>query len=164
MNFILSILGSIGFNWHVALANFINFLIILFILNKFVFKKVFSGIESRQNVIREGVKNASLAQENLKIAANESQSIILNSKKEAEKIFKDIIDKSELEARAITEKASIDTEKLRTQLKDKISSAQSEIENNFAKVAPDLLAKLFKKVLGDIDEATHNKILVNLIK
>jgi F0F1-type ATP synthase membrane subunit b/b' len=37
---ILGILGKIGFDWQVALANLVNFLIIFWILKKFAFKPV----------------------------------------------------------------------------------------------------------------------------
>ena len=164
MDFILSILQSIGFNWHIALANFINFLIILFILNKFVFKKVFSGIESRQNLIKQGLENAIEAEKHLQKALAESQDIISNSKKEGEKVFKSIVDKGELEAKSITDKASIDGDNLRTDLNSRISSAQADVENNFSKIAPELVASLLKKALGNIDEATHNKLIASLAK
>ena len=164
MDFILSILQSIGFNWHIALANFINFLIILFILNKFVFKKVFSGIESRQNLIKQGLENASEAEKHLQKAVTESQDIIFNSKKEGEKVFKSIVDKGELEAKSITEKANSDADNLRNNLNAKIVSAESDIQNNFSKIAPELVASLLKKALGNIDEATHNKLIANLAK
>jgi Na+/H+ antiporter NhaD/arsenite permease-like protein len=47
MNELLNILSSVGFNWHVALANFFNFLIILFLLHTFFFKKLATGIRER---------------------------------------------------------------------------------------------------------------------
>lgn len=164
MEFIASILHSIGFNWHVALANFINFLIVLFILNKFVFKKVFAGIESRQDMIKQGLENASEAEHNLKKAIEKSADIIADSKKEGEKLFKTIIDKADAEARDTTLKASHDADKLRMGLQEKINSAQVEVENNFAKVAPELVAGLLKKALANIDEVTHNKILESIVK
>lgn len=58
MTEILNILGTVGFNWHVALANFFNFLIILFLLQKFFFGKIRSTIQKRANIIEEGLNNA----------------------------------------------------------------------------------------------------------
>lgn len=164
MEFIASILHSIGFNWHVALANFVNFLIVLFILNKFVFKKVFSGIESRQELIKSGLENATLAQQNLQKAVDEAESIIIGSKKEGERIFESIIDKGNVEVKALVDKSNLEALKLREDLNSKISSVQADVESNFAKVAPELVANLLRKALGNIDEAIHNKVVSNLVK
>ena len=65
MHKILTILGSVGFNWHVALANFFNFLIILFLLNTFFFKKIGRTIGDRHKIIEKGLSNARDAERSL---------------------------------------------------------------------------------------------------
>jgi F0F1-type ATP synthase membrane subunit b/b' len=57
------ILGKIGFDWQVALANLVNFLIIVFLLKKFAFKPIAKIIQDRQNKINEGLENAKKAAE-----------------------------------------------------------------------------------------------------
>lgn len=114
MDFVLSVLGSIGFNWHVALANFINFLIILFILNKFVFKKVLKTVDERRSLISKGLDDARLAQKKLLAAETESAEIISVSKSEGENIIKSSIDKAEASANEIISKAQKESEALTT--------------------------------------------------
>lgn len=164
MQFINNILHSIGFNWHVALANFINFLIILFILNKFVFKKVFANIEERKSLIEEGLQNASLAESNLKSAVEQGEEIILNSKKEAEKVYKSIIDKGQEDANNISIVAQSEADKLRLDLNNKIANADEKAHEDFAKIAPELLVKMFKKTLANADADTHNKLIQSIAK
>ena len=53
---IYEILGKIGFDWQVALASLVNFLIILFVLKKFAFKPIKKLIQERQNKINEGIE------------------------------------------------------------------------------------------------------------
>jgi F-type H+-transporting ATPase subunit b len=64
----LEILGKIGFDWQVALANFINFVVIFFILKKFAFKPIHKIITERQNKIETGLENAQKAEANLIMA------------------------------------------------------------------------------------------------
>jgi len=149
MDFILSVLGSIGFNWHVALANFINFLIILFILNKFVFKKVLKTIDERKSLIAKGLEEASLAEKKLSSARQESDEIISLSKKEGENIIKNSIDKAELAAKDITLKAEGEAETLTNNLKDKIENVNSSLLAEFKKSSPELFVKMFKKVVDE---------------
>ena len=64
----LEILGKIGFDWQVALANFINFVIIFFILKSFAFKPIQKIITERQNKIETGLENAQKAEADLIMA------------------------------------------------------------------------------------------------
>ena len=84
MDKILSILGSVGFNWHVALANFINFLIILFILNKFFFGKLGKTISDRKAIIEKGLSDATDAAKALASAEEKKKELIHEAKKEGE--------------------------------------------------------------------------------
>ena len=61
MNIVLDVLNNLGFNWHVALANFVNFLIILYILNVFIFKKIRKQISHRDGIIKQGLTDAEQA-------------------------------------------------------------------------------------------------------
>lgn len=149
MDFVLSVLGSIGFNWHVALANFINFLIILFILNKFVFKKVLKTVDERKSLISKGLDDARIAEKKLFAASEESAEIISASKSEGENIIKLSIDKAEASARDIAIKAEHDADVLTTNLKEKIENVNSSLLSEFKKSSPELLAKMFKKVVDE---------------
>jgi len=64
----LETLGRIGFDWPVALANLINFIIIFLVLKKFAFKPIQKIIEERQKKIDEGLENAQKAETSLMMA------------------------------------------------------------------------------------------------
>ena len=65
----LEILGNIGFDWPVALANLVNFLIIFFLLHKFVFKPLGKTVEKRKRDIADGLA-----------AADKNQQLLLDTK------------------------------------------------------------------------------------
>src|SRR3989344_45130 len=62
---IYGILQKIGFDWQVALANLVNFLIILFLLKKFAFKPIGKLIKDRQDKINEGLQKTKEAEARL---------------------------------------------------------------------------------------------------
>ena len=163
MDFILSVLQSIGFNSHVALANFVNFLIILFVLNKFIFKKVIKIIDERDSIIKKGLTDASLAESNLKQANVLGQNIISDAKEKAEADIKIKIDHANTEATSIVNHAKDQIENLKNTLTNKINTAEKDVENNFAKIAPTLLVKMFKESLGKNLDAKTNDILVSAL-
>ncbi len=165
MDFVLSVLGSIGFNWHVALANFINFLIILFILNKFVFKKVLKTVDERRSLISKGLDDARLAQKKLLAAETESAEIISVSKSEGENIIKSSIDKAEASANEIISKAQKESEALTTNLKNKIEKVNEDLLEEFKKSSPELFVKMFKKLVSqNMTEEQHNAFVQSISK
>ncbi|MDH5442176.1 MAG: F0F1 ATP synthase subunit B [Candidatus Nomurabacteria bacterium] len=80
---ILEILGKIGFDWPVALANLVNFLIIFVLLKYFVFKPLARGIEARRKEIDEGLDNATSARTALQMAEQEKDGIVMDAKQQA---------------------------------------------------------------------------------
>lgn len=121
-------------------------------------------MEERKSIIESGLQNATLAEDNLKRSSEQSQEIILNSKKEAEKVYKEIVDKAQVEASDIVLASNSEADKLRATLNDKIALAQEKVEQDFSKIAPELLVKMFKKTLGDADTETHNKIIQSIAR
>lgn len=160
MQEILNILGSVGFNWHVALANFINFLIILFLLNKFFFGKIGKVIETRQGVIERGLSQASDAERALAHAEQEKE-IILNK---AHKDGHDVIMKAEAHAIERAEGIFKDAEEEAQIRLGKLAEKELKVEARMAKEweekAPSLVAKLYAKTLSQEMNETDNNALI----
>lgn len=87
MDKILDILGNIGFDWHVALANIANFLIIFFVLKKFAFGPIRKVLSERVEKIRTGVENATRAETALTMAGEERKRILSGADKDASNII-----------------------------------------------------------------------------
>ena len=143
------VLGNIGFNWHVAILNFFNFLVILFILNKFFFRKISHTIHKRDAYIREGVENAKNAKAKIEQARKESVDIIHKSKIDGQKIVDDSSDRAESVARDIKLKAEHDAEALREKLKKAITLSDDKAMDNLANAAPNILKKVFSEIIGE---------------
>lgn len=163
MQEILNILGSVGFNWHVALANFFNFLIILFLLNKFFFKKIGTTISTRHAIIERGLNQAKDAEKALAEASEEKKSILKDARKERDTI----VAQGEALARdlalKIEHEAQISIEARTAKLREQEIQLSSEIEKAFAHKAPHLVAKLYAKTLmRDLTEEDNNKLIASM--
>ena len=161
MNEILNILGSVGFNWHVALANFVNFLIILFLLNKFFFGKIGKTLNDRHQVIEHGLNQARDAERKLAHAEEEKHTIIKAAHKERDVIV------ANAETRARDVAASIERDAQETinsrleALKQQEASLTSTMEKAFAMRAPGLVASLYAKTLAQEMTKQDNDALIN---
>ena len=163
MDQILSILSSVGFNWHVALANFFNFLIILFLLNKFFFKKIGKTIDARHLVIEKGLNQAREAGLALSHAEEEKKTILQAAHKERGTIIGD----AEVQARTLAKdiehdaQATIDA-RLAKIANDELTMTET-VEKEFQAKAPYLVAKLYAKTLmKELTEEDNNALIASL--
>lgn len=161
MEQILNILGSVGFNWHVALANFVNFLIILFVLNRFVFKKIGKVISSREEVIKEGIENAEKAKEELAKVDHEKEKIIAHAEKEGHEIIHKANTKAELQAVAIEEKAEEKAHSILREAEEIKAKAKQDAEKEFSKTLPKMVADLTAKSLRENMTEDLNNALIS---
>ena len=163
MDQILTILGSVGFNWHVALANFVNFLIILFILNKFFFGKLGKAIDERKSVIERGLAQASDAEKKLMQAEDEKKEIIKGAKKESHAIISEAETQAVLLASEIKDQAQRDAEKVREELAVQEAGLTKQVEHEFAQAAPALVARLYAKTLKkNLTAEDNNELVANM--
>ncbi len=163
MQEILNILGSVGFNWHVALANFVNFLIILFLLNKFFFGKIGKTLDERKRVIEHGLAQAKEAEVKLTHAEEEKHMIIASAHKEKESI----LSRAEVDGKAMV--ASLQ-EEAKAQIEDKIKKVDNReatlketVEKAFGEKAPELIASLYAKTLArELKEEENNALIARM--
>lgn len=160
MQQVSEMLGSLGFNWHVALANFVNFLIILFILNRFVFKKISHTIAQREEVIKRGLDNSEKARVALNKIDDERKKVISHAEKEGHEIVNKAHTQAELLVVTIREQAEDEARKVLEEAKKKKEEARAEAQKEFANTAPKLVAELTAKALRESMTSGGNDNLI----
>jgi F-type H+-transporting ATPase subunit b len=163
MDQILNILGSVGFNWHVALANFINFLIILFLLNKFFFGKLGKTIQTRHDIIERGLIQASDAEKALAKAESMKKEIIHDAKKEGHAIVSEAQSQAQLLAVSIKEQAEREITSRNEALAEKEANLRKKVERDFAQAAPSIVAKLYAETLKkNLTEKENDALIASM--
>lgn len=85
-----------GIDWRLLLSQMVNFAIVLFVLQRFVFKPVARMLVERKKNIEEGIAKASEADKHLE----EAQLVLKQKRKEAEEKALALMRKAEEEAKA----------------------------------------------------------------
>ncbi len=109
----MNFLNTFGVNIKSLIFYTIDFLVILFVLQKFVFSKITKIMDDREKKIKESIENAKNVEdlkhemetryrEAMKNAQAESQIIIEEAKRGADKAAQDIIEKAMKDAKDIT--------------------------------------------------------------
>lgn len=163
MNEILNILSSVGFNWHVALANFVNFLIILFLLNKFFFGKIGKTLDERKAVIEHGLNQAREAEIKLSSAEEEKAVIVKAAHKEKELILSNAQVVAQEIATSAANEAQQEIDARLQKIDEDEKMLQATIEKSFAAKAPALVAALYAKTLSkELTEADNNALIARM--
>ncbi|MCX8008427.1 MAG: F0F1 ATP synthase subunit B [Patescibacteria group bacterium] len=156
---------ELGIEPMLLIAQIVNFGIIFFILNKFLYKPLITMIDRRKREIEEGMETAKKIQEEeektrerhdklIAEARKESRSIIEEAKKNAEEQKKQVVAEAHKEAAAILEKA-------KRQAEEKMREAEERIRKQMVDLAASMAEKLIPEVLSDTD---HKKLIAERLK
>ena len=155
----MEVLNNIGFDWQIALANFINFLIIFWILKKWVFGPVKNIIKKRKKEIQKGIDKAKQMEHELAQAQEKTKQEIKVTKEQANEIVKKAQEQAdnrleEAKVRAIKEAEYI-LKKAHDQIKKDTKKAQRDLSEKTAS----LIALGVQKILDeDLNEEKHDAL------
>lgn len=155
------LLQALGIDGKLLLEQSIAFLILVFILGKFVYPALIKAIDARRDQIEAGMKEAKQAEEALATAEAKVSDMLADARKEAD----EIIARSHQEATAMVadaeDKAKARAEQIvadaRTQLEVDVRKAREVLKSDTIK----LVAMATERV---IDEKLDEKRDANLIK
>lgn len=155
----LEILGTIGFDWRVAIANLVSFLIIFWILKKWVFGPVGNIISERRAKIEQGLNNAQASEEVLNKAQDDAEGIIKEAKGEARDIVSKAHDTaSEMVARAEGD-AQAKADGIIADANDSIEKTKQQVEKELFEKTAGLVALGVQKILDeDMDDKKNASV------
>lgn len=158
-------LESLGIDLKTIIFSMVNFLILVAVLGKFIYKPFLGMLEQRKNAIQEQFDkaealnsraNAKMAKYNRQIAnaEEEARDILKDAKERAEKMSEDIIAEAKQQASEIIEHAhkTIENEK---------AQAVDDLKDEIAQLA---LLAAEQIVGGEIDNVGHDAIVERVIK
>lgn len=161
------ILGTLGIDFKLFLAQLVNFGVVLFIFWKWVVKPLGKTLTDRQNRIESGLKNADLMESEkrkfdewksaeMKKVRSEAEKVLKGASDTAEKIKVETLGTAQTQANKLVEQAmaSIESEKVqmlkevRTELADLVVMASEKILNE--KLTDKKDADLIKKSIEGV--------------
>ncbi len=129
----MSVLSDFGINPILLAAQVVNFLILLFILKKFLYGPILKVLDQRKQKIEQSLKNAEEIEKRLQESTERQAELILKSGEEGAKILRDasdqaiqIIEEGRMEYKRLIDKAVEDIRKLHEAEKEAILSDAKE--------------------------------------
>ena len=156
----MEFLQKLGIDWRLLIAQAVNFLILLFILYKFLYKPVLGMLERRRETIEKSLEDAKRIEEMLSKATLDNEEGIRKARVEAGRILEEASLRSEAmreEKIALTKK---DIEKIIEQGKTQLSAERISVLRSLREESAELVALAVESVLKDLPHEKIDKALV----
>jgi F-type H+-transporting ATPase subunit b len=139
---------AFGINPVALLFQIVNFLLLLYLLNRFLFKRVFALLDERQARISKGLEDAESAARDRELARAEREAALDEARKEAATMIARATKIAEDSRAEIVAQAKADAEKVTERARQEIvaekEKAIAELRAHVADLALDAAAKLVR--------------------
>ncbi len=158
-------LTKLGINPLLLIAQIVNFLLLLWILNKFLYKPILKLFRERSSKIEDGIKTAETLKKQAAEADERHRQLIEEAKKEAHRIIEQATKLGDEEKKKIIEIANEESRKIveRTmqEIKAEKQNIMAEIKKEVGEMVVTLSADLIRKKL---DEKSQRSLIEEAIK
>lgn len=152
----MEILKNFGFDLPMVVAQIINFLIIFYVLKRFLYKPVMSMVKTREEKIALGLKQAEEARLKLEQTLEEEKKILGKAQTEAKELIEEAKTQALSLAASIEVSAKAQSEKMLLDARAQMAQDATEIEKGIsAKIgtlASEMLAKSLKGIFTEKDQ------------
>ncbi len=154
------ILGALGIDWTLLVLQIVAFLLLVWLLGKFVYPVFLRIIDEREKKIEASVKAAEAAEKNAATAQSDIEALLKEARKEAREIVTTAKDEATAMIEASDAKAKARAEKIvkdaHDQLEKDIVAARKALHNDTI----DLVALATEKIVGGIADAKLDKKII----
>jgi len=152
----MEILKTFGLDPILLGAQIINFLIIFYLLKRFLYKPVLGMLKSREDKIKEGMKQAEEARLTLEKTIDEEKKILSKAHDEA----KSLIDDAKIQALEVAKEVEENTKKqaekilidAKAQIEQDAKRMETELGEKISVLAKDMLTKSLQGTIGEKEQ------------
>lgn len=161
----MELFGKIGIKPVILVTQIINFLILLFVLKKFLYKPILEVFEKRRKKIKKSLEDAAKMEKKVaelkEIEKREMHQIQL----QAREIIREAKDEAEKTKQKIIKEAEKEAEELLSKTKQEIEARKKKIISEMQKETADLTVLATLKILEKrMDERTQKQLVEEAIQ
>ncbi len=159
------IFSTLGIDWKTLILQIVAFVILVWLLGKFVYPWLMKSVDERQAAIEESVKAAKEAEEKAESAQDEIAKLLKEARKEASEIVATAKDEANAAIEASEKKAKQRAEKIVTdaheQIEKDVIAARKTLHNDTI----ELVAMATEKVVGKaMNDKVDDKVIAAAVK
>jgi len=152
----MEILKTFGVDPVLLGAQIINFLIIFYLLKRFLYKPVLGMLKKREDKIKEGLKQAEEARITLEKTLDQEKKILTKAQDEARKLIESAKIQAKDVGKEIEENTKRQAEKIlldaRAQIEQDTKKMEQELSEKVSLLAENMLEKSLQGVFGEKEQ------------
>lgn len=146
----MEIFEIFGLDPYIVTAQVVNFLIILYILKRFLYKPLFNVIKKREELVKDTVEKAEEQKKVLEKTQAEEKKILKKANETSTQIVKDAKEQAATIVKDAQEKAKNETTKMIAEAKAQIEIERKQAESKILKDVTGLSVEVLRKSLSKI--------------
>lgn len=159
------LLGSLGIDVKLLVIQIIAFLLLLWVLTKFVYPVLASMLDKREATIREGMKAAQEAEQKATSANAEIEALLSNARKQASAVVASAKDEAASIVEAANDSATKQTERMLERANAEIEKEVEAAKKALRDETIDLVALATEKVVdGAMTGTIDKKVIASALK
>ena len=156
----MELFSKLGIDWRLLIAQIINFLVLLFVLYKLLYRPVLKILDSRSNKINESLTKAEEITKEFKAMEAKRDQIITAAKKEAEKIIAKATADANIKRQEIIIDAKTETNKIILDAQKQLILEREKIIQDAKNDISDIAIRISEKIIqAKLDYGSDLKII-----
>lgn len=159
------IFTKLGLDYKLIIAQAVNFVLLLIILQRLAYKPVLKILNDRTERIDKSLKQAKKIEEELKNTEELKLVELKKAKEEAQKMIKEAREASEKRAQESLENTKAKTQEIVEKAKQEIRAEKEKSIQEAKKQIADVSIRIAKKIIGEnIDEQKQKDLVDDVLK
>ena len=159
------LISKLGIDWRLLVAQIVNFLILLAILYKFLYKPVLAMFDKRTATIEKSLEDARKIEENLKAAEAARDAKIMEARDDGRKIVERAREMAEMQSNEIVAKGKAAVDAVVKQSKEQIISEKTKMLEDVKGKISELVFAATEKILREkLDEKADKKLIEEALR
>lgn len=153
----MELLDKLGIDWKLLLAQLVNFLIVLFVLQRLIYKPLINFLEKRRARIEQSLEEAERIERELQALEKTKVDAAVEVRRQAQEILKQAETQVEIQRQETLARVKLEAEKVIGEARDKIVAEQTAAMSALRKEAARLVVQAVTKVIGKMPGAELDK-------
>ncbi len=161
----MEILGKLGIDWRLLLAQLVNFTLLLFVLHRFLYRPLLSALQKRTETIEKSIKDAQAIEKNLKETEQLQSEILAKAKREAQSLIQEAEKRAEQKRQTLLEKTKEDVANVVADAKRQIAAEKDGMLEHAREEFNDMVIAAVRTVLEKgLDKTVPKEMIHTVVK
>ncbi len=153
----MEILHTFGLDWKLVAAQIVNFLIIFYVLKRYLYPPLFKVFKKREELVKDSINKADENEKLLEKSKIQEKEIIKKAKATADDVIKEARERSDDILKKAEEETKLKSDKMLKDARDQIAletaEAKKELNTYVLKLSVQILEKSLSNVLTEKEQS-----------